>query len=120
MSTYFGLSIDQATNDLHLTADSNLATVTDAEAVGQHARQRLNTFEGEWFYDTTAGVPWIGEILGQSYDPALAEAVIKAEIADTKGVTGITSFSVRFDRQTRGITAHSITVETEFDQEANL
>ena len=72
-----GLAIDQASNDLYLAADGNLALVNDTLAVGQHVRQRLSTFEGEWFLDTTAGVPWLDEILGKAYDPALAESVVR-------------------------------------------
>lgn len=113
----FGLAIDQTTNDLYLTSDGNLATVADAEAVGQHARQRLSTFSGEWFLDTTAGVPWLDQILGQTYDPALAESVVKAEILNTDGVTEITSFSVAFDRNTRGLIIRSVEVGTIFDTE---
>jgi hypothetical protein len=115
-----GLAIDQATNDLHFSADGNLAIVTDAEAVGQHARQRLSTFQGEWFLDTTVGVPWLSQILGQRYDPALAEAVTKACLLTTDGVTGITSFSVSFGRVTRGLFIKSVDVTTDYDQEVQV
>jgi len=110
-----GLAISASTNDLHLVGD-NLATVTDAHAVGQHARQRLKTHKGEWFLDTVAGVPWLDEILGRGYDPALGEAVIKDAIAGTYGVTEITSFSIRFNASQRELEAYSITVETIYDQ----
>lgn len=115
-----GLAIDQVTNDLYLTADGNLALATDALAVGQHARQRLSTFEGEWFLDTTAGVPWLTKILGKGYDPALAEAVVKASILGTDGVTEITSFSVSFGRETRGLTIRSVEVLTDYDEVARV
>src|SRR5690606_17790014 len=116
MSVRFGLAIDEATNDLYLAADGNLAVVTDAEAVGQHVRQRLQTFLGEWFLDTTAGVPWLDQILGKNYDPALAESVVKAEILATDGVEEILSFSVSFDRATRGLIIRSVEVRTMFDE----
>lgn len=118
--THIGLAIDPATNDMHLDGDGNLALVRSAEAVGQHIRQRLKTYEGEWFLDTTAGVPWLSEILGRRFDPALAEAVIKAEILATDGVTEITSFSVRFNEATRELAAFSISVLTEYDQEITI
>lgn len=116
MSVRFGLAIDQGTNDLILASDGNLATVNDAEAVGQHVRQRLQTFLGEWFLDTAAGVPWLTDILGRNYDPALAESVVKAEILATDGVEEILSFSVSFDRATRGLLIRSIEVRTMFDE----
>ncbi|CAN7388183.1 hypothetical protein [Neorhizobium sp. LjRoot104] len=120
MSVRFGLAIDQASNDLYLAADGNLAVVTDALAVGQHARQRLQTFAGEWFLDTTCGVPWLDDILGRSYDPALAESVVKAELLGTDGVEEITSFSVSFDRATRGLVIRSVNVTTMFDEEVQI
>lgn len=120
MRQHFGLAIDPITNDLFLRADGNLAIVERAEAVGQHVRQRLKTFEGEWFLDTMVGVPWLDEVLGRSYDGALAEAVIKAEILDTDAVTEITSFSVRFDRRTRGLEAFAINITTSYDNEVRV
>ncbi|MBN9074286.1 MAG: hypothetical protein J0H34_22340 [Rhizobiales bacterium] len=110
-----GLAIDPATNDLYLAPDGNLAVVHDAEAIGQHVRQRLMTFEGEWFLDILAGVPWLDQLLGRAYDSALAEAVVKAEILDTDGVEEITSFSVRFLRDQRNLDIFGIEVMTEYD-----
>lgn len=118
--THFGLSIDPATNDLHLDASNNLATVTGAHAVGQHVRQRLKTFEGEWFLDTTAGVAWIGQLLGQNYDPALAEAVVKAEILDTDGVVEIEGFSVGYNRGKRELKIQDIAVRTIYDETVQI
>lgn len=115
MTDRIGLAIDPTTNDIFVAADGQLATVRDAEAVGQHVRQRLKTFTGEWFLDTAAGVPWLDEILGKQYDPALAESVTKAEVLDTEGVTSIESFAVRFTRASRGLIIDSIEVRSEYD-----
>lgn len=106
--------------DIYLDATGNLAMVRNAEAVGQHTRQRLMTFYGEWFLDNQAGVPWIGKILGESYDPALAEGVIKSVVMDTDGVTEITSFDVKFDRQSRNLTAFDIEIGTEYSTEVRI
>jgi len=114
-----GLSIDAITNDLHFSGNS-LVLVRDAAAVGQHVRQRLKTFEGEWFLDTTAGVPWLDQILGRRYDPALAEAVVKAEILDTRFVTEITSFSVGFEQPLRQIKIREVEILTTYDQEVRV
>lgn len=120
MTSRIGLAIDQATNDLYFAADGNLVVATDAEAVGQHARQRLSTFQGEWFLDKTVGVPWLSQILGKRYDPALAEAVTKACLLATDGVTEITSFSVSFGRATRGLFIKSVNVLTDYDHEVRV
>jgi hypothetical protein len=122
MTTYtrVGFAIDQTTNDLYLASDGNLALATEAAAVGQHGRQRLQTYIGEWFLDRTAGVPWLDQILGQAYDPALAESVVKAELLDTDGITEITSFSVSFDKATRGLLIRDVEVLTMFDEVAQV
>lgn len=106
--------------DLYLDAQGNLAVVRDAEAVGQHARQRIMTHRGEWFLDVQAGVPWMQDIIGRGYDPVLAEALVKGEVVGTDGVVAVTSFSARFDRQTRGVRATDIVVTTEYDEEIRI
>jgi hypothetical protein len=110
------IGIGQPTNDLSFDANGSLIVVTDAAAVGQHVRQNLQTYYGEWFLDTSIGVPWLTQILGQRYDPALAEAVTKAAVLGTDGVTAITEFSVSFDRATRGVNVKSMEVMTEYDK----
>ena len=115
-----GLAIDQETQDVYLDADGNLAMVTNELAVGQHVRQRLNTFAGEWFLDISAGMEWLSRILGKGYDPAIAEALVKAEILDTEAVTEITSFSVTFDRGPRALNIRSVEVMTEYDKEVRI
>lgn len=119
-NTRFALALNPGSNDLYLAPDGHIATATDAEAVGQHARQRLQTYQGEWFLDTTAGVPWLRDILGQKFNPALAESVVKAELLNTDGVEAITAFSVSFGHATRGIAIRNIEVGTMFDEEARL
>jgi hypothetical protein len=109
-----------APHDLYLDATGNLAMVRDAEAAGQHVRQRLMTFEGEWFLDTTAGVMWLQEIMGRAENLSLAEGVIKAEILDTEGVTGITDFSIRYFRGNRQLDVPHATVSTEYESEVSI
>lgn len=120
---HIGISLEKneaGIPDIHLDSVGNLAFVRDAEAVGQHAKQRLNTFEGEWFLDTAAGVPWLSEILGRSYDPELAESVVKSCLLLTDGIEEITAFSVRFNRALRNLENFSISVRTIYDEEINL
>lgn len=117
---HYGLAIDPNTNDLMLTHDNNLSVVTGAEAVGQHVRQRLMTFQGEWFLDNTAGVTWLSEIFAKQYNPELAEAVVKNEILDTDGVTEISSFSVAFANNIRQLIIRNVEVSTIYGQEVSV
>ncbi|MEC5289369.1 MULTISPECIES: hypothetical protein [unclassified Aurantimonas] len=107
-------------HDLALTDDGHLDLVYDAEAIGQHARQRTMTFSGEWFIDTTCGVPWLEQILGRQFDAALAESVIKKELVETDGVTGIEAFSLSYSRTVRGINVTRATLATVYEEEASV
>lgn len=110
-----GLAIDGTTNDLFFRNDGSLAIVTEAEAVGQHIRQRLKTFQGEWFLDRNVGVPWLDRIFAKQYDPVIAEAVTKDSILATDGVVSIESFSVSFSREIRRLNIKDVTVMTDYD-----
>ena len=113
--------IDDATGitDIHFE-DGDLVMATRTEAIGQHARQRTRTFFGEWFLDRQCGVQWLDRILGNRYNPGLAEAVIKTVAVNTAGVTGISSFSVSFDYRRREVESTSITLETVYDEEVTF
>lgn len=106
---------DRAIPDLYMNGN-DVVFVTDAEAIAQHVRQRLMVFQSEWFLDTTAGVPWLTRILGQGYDPVLAEGVIKSVVLATEGVTSIESFDVVFNRQTRELRVRQLDVRTIYDE----
>lgn len=90
--------------------------ISDEEAVEQNVRTRLLTFKGEWFLDTSLGVPYINnddaEVIGfLGVVPASipgAEAIIKKAILEVKGVDRILSFASTFDHTTRLLTINTI------------
>lgn len=112
-----GIGIDVDTGDIAMTDDNSLQMVTGAEAVLQHAIERVRTFEGEWFLDLQAGLPWFQRILGQRFDETLVEALVKGEIYETAGCTGITSFSAAFSKRERVINLRQIRISTIFDED---
>lgn len=115
MATYVGLSI-LPHNDLNLDATGSPILVYDAEAIGEHIRQRLLLWQGEWFLDTSAGVSWTTYILGRPpSEMPIAESIIKAEIAATPGVSEILEFSAVYDRRSRGLRIESCQILTVFD-----
>lgn len=119
MRHHVGLAIDETTGDVFTTGNV-LGMVYEAEAVGQHARQRLMTFYGEWFLDTSAGVRWIQDIFAKAYDHALAEATVKNNLLETDGILAIETFVISFDRLTRGIFPRDIVVKTVYDETVNV
>lgn len=122
MNHHVGLSLSNEDDkggipDIYADENNNIALVQDARAVAQHIKQRLKMHRGEWDLDFEAGVPWLDELLGRQYDPALAEDVVKTCIVETHGVREITQFSVSFDVITRGVLPRSIRVLTVYDDE---
>lgn len=101
--------------DLFLDDDGNLALSFDAEAVGEHVKNRTKTFEGEWFLNNAVGVPWIPQILSGEYNDALYQAIIKRVVRRTDGVTSIEEFSSTFDNVRRNAIAENITVRTIYE-----
>ena len=62
---------------------------------------RLRTFLGEWFLNTTYGVPWLEQVLGQKGPKSRVDIVIQSQILAEDGVQQITEFSSTLDVLTR-------------------
>jgi hypothetical protein len=83
--------------------------LTGDDAIIQTVRCELRFILGEWFLDTTKGVPWIRNantgvlpILGRfPADLSYAEVTIKAAILRVDGVLSLTSFALDFNHNTR-------------------
>jgi hypothetical protein len=74
--------------------------VNSPETVAQAARTRLALNLGEWFVDTTDGMPWTTEVLGK-HTALTRDAVIKERILGTPGVTSLDDYTSTFDGNTR-------------------
>lgn len=66
------------------------------ENVAQRLRIRLLTFEGEWFLDTTYGVPYWQRILGQKPTKSAIDQILQQEVLSENGVKEIVSFTSSF------------------------
>lgn len=77
--------------------------VDQPEAVAQAVQTGLKLFQGEWFLDITAGVPWRQKILGK-YAQNAYDMILKAQILNTQGVQTLDSYSSSLDTATRGLT----------------
>jgi len=62
--------------DLMLDANGNIALATGSEAIAQDVASAISTFLGEVYYDTTLGLPWLSEVFGQEFSPALVSALL--------------------------------------------
>lgn len=84
--------------------------VNQREAVAQEVLTALLLFQGEWFMDTTAGMPWLTKVVGRNTDP---DTVIKSGILNVQAVTGLSDYSSSLNNASRGLTV-SCKIDTQF------
>lgn len=82
--------------------------------VAQAIQTSLALFQGEWFLDTSKGVPWNTEVLGYGTQ-SLYDTVIKEAIRGVQGVVSIASYISTLDTKARRLSVQ-VTVLTQFGQ----
>lgn len=82
-----------ATGDLRITVGS--------EAIIQSARIHLQFFQGEWFLDLLAGVPYWQQVLGKIRDPNTLAPIFQKALLEPSGVTQVQSLRLALDRSAR-------------------
>ncbi len=86
------LLIDQQYYDLCLDASGNIAVASAPYSIVQDVCSACRTFLGEVFYDTTLGIPYFTQILGQFPPPALIKAQLVAAALTVPLVTSATVY----------------------------
>lgn len=94
------LGLDPLTGDLAIV-NNDLILVNDSDQVRQNLKIRLRFFRGEWFLDTTAGLPFYESILVKNPNLPDIDNIIKAEIIDTDGAEELLEFNSDYDPKAR-------------------
>lgn len=97
------LALDPITGDLALSGAggaARLTLVSGADAVAQRIRGRVRLWLGEWFLDTSVGVPYL-TMLGRKGGERYVEATLRRVIASSPGVAALESFTLTFDAPSR-------------------
>lgn len=93
------LLLDTATWDLTVDAAGNIAVASEPYSLAQDAASAIRLFAGELFYDTTQGIPYFSQILGQAPPLSLVKAYFVNAAMTVPGVVSakcfITSWSDR-------------------------
>lgn len=79
-------------------------------AVGQAVETGLLLWQGEWFLDTSLGMPWIEGVLGKN-SQATADGTIQNQVSNTQGVTDISSYQSTLVDENRSLTV-KLSVDT--------
>lgn len=57
------------------------------DGIAQQAEIRVATNRGEWWLDTSQGLPWLPGIMGSKLPPSIVSNMINAEAKRTAGVS---------------------------------
>ncbi|AYD65742.1 hypothetical protein DVB37_18835 [Achromobacter sp. B7] len=87
--------------DLDLDLLGRASFVEGADRIAQQINTTLLAFMGEWFLDTTFGVPYFEDILVKSPDRSGIEAIFRARIREVPGVTQVSAMQLQLERQLR-------------------
>lgn len=93
--------LDEATGDIAFINKTPVLITDNGKAVRQRLYIRLNTAQGEWFYNSEKGVPYFQDIFGTRGSQGLIESILRSEIIETEGVLEILSFSSSFNYSDR-------------------
>lgn len=96
------LLLDPNTHDLVFVNGQSLVTQTQAEVVAQRLKITLYTFLGEWFLDTSIGVPYFQQIFGKGRTKSAVDVIFQRFISNDPGVIEIREFQSTLSPQGRG------------------
>lgn len=86
------LLLDLTYWDLCLDASNNIAIASDSYSVVQDVASACRTVLGECYYDTTIGIPYFSQILGQSPSASFIKIKLQAAASTVPGCTNPTVF----------------------------
>lgn len=108
------IRIDPLTNDIDISS-FDIGLIENQDDLEQLIRTRLFMFQGEWAFDTSAGVPWMEDVLGKPSSAQEATSPIKDEILSIPGVRELLEFSAEYTPSTRNVIIR-FTVSTDHGQ----
>jgi hypothetical protein len=85
---------DPFNGDWELDERGNLLLVTGQEEIAQVSAQRLRTFFGEWFLDTSIGIPYFDQIFEKGQNVNDIDAIFISEILQTPGIIRLLEFDL--------------------------
>src|SRR3954471_23006686 len=78
-----------------------IVLMDSADRVAQQIKINLLAFLGEWFLDTTFGVPYLESILVKNPRMPAIETILRKHIKSVPNVLKVVSLSLNWDRKTR-------------------
>lgn len=87
-------------NDLVIEG-GNLALIYDGTAVAQAVKTKLQLFQGEWFLDLEAGIPYFEEVIVKNPNLGAIQGIFRKAILEVVGIDELVDLTLSLDRATR-------------------
>lgn len=97
MTTFNTLLLDQAAWDLVIDSAGNIAMASPPYSLAQDVASAVRLFLGELWYETTKGVPYFEDILGQLPPATLLTGYIEKAALTVPGVVSAQCIIASFD-----------------------
>lgn len=94
------LQIAGTKNDL-VVSNGDLQLVMDDAAIRQSVLQTLQTFAGEWFLDTSVGIPYFQSIFVRNPNLDLIQAYFQNAITNVPGIASLNGFNFDYTNSNR-------------------
>lgn len=94
------LQVDALSGDLKVTS-GRLVLVSRTDALMQKIAQRLRMFQGEWFLDLRAGIPYRRSVFVKNPDYQLIRSIFAQAISSTEGVKSVEAVDLTYFRKER-------------------
>ncbi len=85
--------------DLYADSTGAIATLSGAPATAQDVACAIATYLGELYYDTTQGIPWLTQVLSQTYSPALLASLLQTAALSVPNVVSAKVSGLNFARR---------------------
>jgi hypothetical protein len=99
----YDIALSAITHDL-IIKDGNIVLIDNAERVAQQIKIKLRSFLGEWFLDTTYGVPYFEDILIKSPSIDHIRNILRTQILSVDDVNSVSSLNLSLDKKNRTLT----------------
>ena len=86
------LYLDPQTWDLMIDGNGNIAMATEPYSLCQDAASACRVFQGECYYNTTKGIPYLSQILGKSTPIEYTKAQLVAAALTVDGVVSARAY----------------------------
>ena len=96
----YDIAADINTSDIVLQ-NGDILMIDNAERVAQQIQITLRFWLGEWFLNTTDGVPYLEYILVKQPNMAHIRQILTEQIQSVEGVKAVTDMELTFDQRER-------------------